>query len=141
MLDEPSQAVIPTETVQRAHRLTRRYILRSAINFYATLPDSNLVLHRDIGGWLLNADKDRILASDLTTNVKGCRKLPAREIGAVLDRFITGGWLEPESDFPNNRAWQMVAGVRDAFADRGASERERRADVRARIGRIVEAGE
>jgi hypothetical protein len=137
MLDEPEQAVIPTETVQRAYRLTRRYILRSAINFYATLPDSNLLLHRDIGGWLLNADKDRILASDLTNNVKGCRKLPAREISGVLDRFITGGWLEPESDFPNNRAWQMVPGVREAFSERGESERERRADIRAKIGRIV----
>jgi hypothetical protein len=124
LLENSPERCIPTDTVRRARVLAVKYLLGHARDFYGALPGSNVKLHRDIGGWLLNTPRDQIRASDLTNNVKACRSLAAKEIGAVLDRFVTGGWLEPENDFPSNRRWTLQPGVRAAFAERQVSERE-----------------
>jgi hypothetical protein len=143
MLEAPNEELIPTEQVHRAHRLVHRFILQHAADFYASLHDTRSI-HHDIAGWLLTrgpADPapqqlERILASDLTNGVKSCRPLGSKAIGEVLDPFVTGGWLLPENDYPNNRAWLFSPAIRCHFADREKAERERRANVRAMIGRI-----
>jgi hypothetical protein len=76
------------------------------------------------------------LASDLVHNVKACRSIGAKGIAQALEPFVIGGWLEPQNDFPSNRIWKLNPNVRNAFQERTVSERERRADIRARIGRI-----
>jgi hypothetical protein len=136
LLDDPEQLIIPPETVARARKLVRRYFLRHARNFYVTIPGSNAATLRDIGGFLLTKANPRILASDLTHGVKACRPLGSREISNVLDPFVTGGWLDPETSFPSNRAWLLHPDVRLKFAERTKSEAERRADIRSRIGRL-----
>ena len=136
LLNKPEQLVIPEETVACARRLVRRHLLRHARDFYSTVPGSSVATLRDIGGWLLTKAKPRILASDLTHGVKACRALGSREIGNVLDPFVTGGWIDPESDFPSNRSWLLHPDVRPSFTERTESERERRADIRSRIGRM-----
>jgi hypothetical protein len=128
---------ISTDTVRSAGRLTR-HLLRHARAFYDSVPNSNLTKLRDVGGWLLTKAKPRVLASDLTTSVKACRGLGTKEVGALIDPFVSGGWLTPESPFPNNRAWELNLDIRSAFSDRADAEQQRRDDIRARIGRIDE---
>jgi hypothetical protein len=141
MLETPDEPAIPTDTVQRAHRLLHGFVLQHASDFYASIPGSHRERMRDIAGWLLtrrdgNAASDqweRIVASDLTNNVKACRPLTSKGIAEVLDPFVTRGWLTPENDFPGNRAWFFDPAIRTAMAERGIAERERRTAIRAQI--------
>ena len=135
-MENPQDRCIPTDTVRRGRLLVMQNLICHARDFYSALPGSNVKLYRDIGGWLLNTQKDRVLASDLTHNVKVCRTLGAKEIGGVRDRFIIGGWLAAGNRVSNNRRWTLQPGVRAAFAERQMSERERRDGIRARIGKI-----
>ena len=138
LLENPRQVVIPTETVARAARLVRHFLLPHALGFYSVIPGSAAALLRDIGGWLLTKAKDQIVASDLTAGVKACRPLYTKQIGEVLDRFVTGGWLEPLKDFPGNRKWHLNPGVRAAFAERTETERARRQAIRDQIEGITQ---
>jgi hypothetical protein len=144
MLEAPDAPVIPTDTVERAHRLVHSYVLQHAADFYASIPGSHRDRLRDIAGWLLTkkpgADPhagERIIASDLTHNVKTCRPLGSKGIAEVLDPFVTRGWLTPETDFPGNRAWFFDPAIRSLLADRQIAERERRAAIRDEIDRLA----
>jgi hypothetical protein len=125
MIDDPEQIVIPTETVKRAYRLVRYYLLRQAHGFYSSsIPGSANQIARDIGGWLLTkAPDDRILASDLVHNVKACRSIGAKGIAQALEPFVIGGWLEPQNDFPSNRIWKLNPNVRNVPSASGNGER------------------
>jgi hypothetical protein len=114
----------------------RHFLLPHALGFYSTIPGSAATLQREIGGWLLSKAPQRVVASDLVHNVKGCRPLTAKGIAEVLEPFVIGGWLEPESEYPSNRAWTLDLVVRAAFPERVEAERARRAAIRAEIARI-----
>jgi hypothetical protein len=43
--------------------------------------------------------------------VAGCSGKPLKFIQSALDPLVTGGWLEPETEYPSNRAWTLVDGV------------------------------
>jgi Protein of unknown function (DUF3987) len=142
LLEAPEQTVIPTDTIERAATLLRYFLLLHAIDFFDALPGSYRNANHDIAGWLLNRGPDdvteveRILASDLTNAVKSCRKLGSKGVADALDPFVTGGWLTPETDYPNNRAWFFNPAIRRHFITQSRQERERRAHVRALIGRV-----
>jgi hypothetical protein len=93
------------------------------------LPDSGLSLLRSTAGWLLTKAPDRFTASHVQSGVAGCARKGLRDIQAALDPLVTGGWLEPETEYPSNRVWMLIAGVREAFAERTKAERERRAEL------------
>ena len=143
LLDNPDAMIVPAETVHRAARLTR-FLLQHARDFYSLIPDGRMDLLRNIAGWLLTkkpgnpGEAERIVASDLTHAVRGCRPLGSKGIADVLDPFVTGGWLEPESDFPGNRAWMFNPTIREAFAVRENEERERRRLIREAIRKLEE---
>jgi hypothetical protein len=145
MLSDLQMTQIPTATVERADRLVHHFILQHGRDFYASLLGGGRDLSRDIAGWLLTrtppgggGEIERILASDLTAGVWACRALTSKRIGEALDPFVTGGWLVPETDYPNNRAWFFDPRLRLQFTQRGIAERERRARLRALIGTIEE---
>jgi hypothetical protein len=79
---------------------------------------------------------ERIVASQLAQAVHGCRSLGSKGIAEVLDQFVTGGWLVPETNYPNNRAWKFNPGIRSAFATRIQEERERRKKIREAVQQI-----
>jgi hypothetical protein len=130
--------IIPAETVHRAAQLAR-FLLQHARDFYSLIPDGRMDLLRNIGGWLLTKEGgkprevERIVANQVASNVRGCRPLGSKGIADVLDPFVTGGWLEPESNYPNNRAWTFNPAIRAIFADRESQERERRKLIRDAI--------
>lgn len=141
MGDAYDKPLIPPETIARARRLVRGYLLPHTREFYRTLPDSNMMLMRDIGGWILTKAKDRFVASDVVAGVKAMRGMGTKEIAELLDAFVAGGWVEPETRFPNNKAWLIYPDARPAFAARAEAERARRADMRARMTRTAKFDE
>jgi hypothetical protein len=140
LIDNPVLAVIPARTVERAARLIRRFILPQARDFYAAIPGAPVRHTRDIAGWLITRAPTRIRVSDVAAYVKACRGLNGAEINAALDPLVTGGWLEPETPFPSNRAWTLHSEVRSFFASRAIEEARRRADIR-RMWQDIAAGQ
>ena len=136
LLENPEVSQLQTETIDRAGRLALRFLLPHACDFYGLLPGASLARARDIGGWLLTQAPSRVRSSDVTSNVKACRGMGIKQLADALDPFVTGGWLEPEEPFPSNRAWALNSELRAAFAERAAVEADRRAAVRALIGRM-----
>ncbi len=138
MLSNPNERIIPTDTVHRAARLAR-FAIQHARDFYSLIPDGRVDLLRDIAGWLLTKKSDgddnneRIVANQVASNVRGCRPLGSKGIADILDPFVTGGWLEPESDLRGNRAWYFKPSIRAIFRAREVEERERRRLIREAI--------
>jgi hypothetical protein len=140
LLNDPEQPVIPAATIERAGWLVRRFLLPMTAEFYASIPGSVFQRMQDIAGWVLTKAPDRILASDLATNVRACRSLSAKELNEAIDPLVTGGWMEPEEPYPTNRAWQLHPALRGHFADRAEIERARRAALRRLFQRIGSGG-
>jgi hypothetical protein len=131
LMETPEDEVIPDAVIERAGRLVLQYLLPHALAFYSVLPDGGLALTRNIAGWLLTKAPDRFTTAHLIRGVRPCRGMILKQIQEALDPLRTGGWIEPESAFPDNHAWTLTAGLREAFADRTAAETERRATLRA----------
>ena len=132
LMEQPDVDIVPTDTVQHAHRLVHRFVLQHAPTSTPALPGTGRSLTHDIAGWLLTrrpadpaaAEAERILASDLTTGVRACRQLGSKAIGEALDPFVTGGWLAPENDYPSNRAWFFNPAIRGQFAAQTQTARD-----------------
>lgn len=140
MLDNPDAGmkIVMPETIARADRLMREYVLPHARNFYAEMSEEGLERTRAIAAWLLAGAPDRITASDFGKHVRLCRGLPLRVLNTALDPLVGGGWLVPESPYPGNNAWTLDTQVRKALAHRVADateQRERNRQLAESIGR------
>ena len=133
LMEAPAERQIADDVVERAGRLMLEYLLPNAYKFYCTLPDSGLALLRSVAGWLLTKAPARFTAGNVQQGVATCAHKPLKFIQDALDPLVTGGWLEPETEYPTNRAWTLIDGVREAFAERGKTERERRAALAALV--------
>ena len=91
----------------------------------------------NIAGYILTKKLTRVVISDLTNNVRHCRKLPVADIFRMISPLISGGWLVPESDSPTNKSWLVNPLVHVKFEARAASETSRRIAARA----LISAGE
>jgi hypothetical protein len=148
LLEDPGQDIIPTERVERAHRLIHKYLLQHAANFHGNLLGGVHDMQRDIAGWLLarkNPPKpvngyERVITYEITNNVASCKQVSTRKMGEVLDRFVTGGWLEPENHYPNNRVWWFDPALRVRFDQRMKAEQQRRADIHDQIQQLSAGG-
>ena len=136
LLDGSDQEVVPTETVQRAGYLIRDFLLPQARDFFAEAAGSPFRKVVEVAGWILTRTAMRFLASDVTAGVRSCRGIGSKELGELLDPLIIGGWIRPETNFPNNRAWIVHAKLRETFAQRVQSERERRDEVHAMLSSL-----
>ena len=133
LMEAPAETQIADDVVERAGRLMFEYLLPNAYGFYCALPDSGWELTRSIAGWLLTKAPTRFTAGNVQQGVASCARKPLKFIQSALDPLVTGGWLEPETDYPSNRAWTLVDGVREVFAERAKTERERRAELAALV--------
>jgi hypothetical protein len=136
LLDDPDVVVIPTDIVERADRIVRRFVLPHAIKFYATISSKRVEIIRTIAGWLLTKAPTRIRASDFSKHIRACRELSLKQLNEVLEPLVTGGWLEPKIPFPTNREWRLIEAVRGAMAHRAAAAAERREEIRRLWERI-----
>jgi hypothetical protein len=136
-LAKDAWTLVQPETIARADKLVRNFIIPHAHAAHASLVPDKVERTKDIAAWLLTKAPVSIRASDIVANVRSCRGLtdPA-ELNKALEPLTTGGWLEPEIPFPTNRKWTLHLQVREALAHRVAQAVERREQMRQLWERI-----
>lgn len=134
------QQAIPGEVTgthaRAASRLVFDYLIPSGARVYVAMGAPGVGTAqpmRDAAGYILSKRLDRVLSSDLTRNVRSCRKLGVGDVQRVVSPLVAGGWLTPERDTPTNSSWMVNPRVHERFAQRAELERNRREAVRAII--------
>jgi hypothetical protein len=118
-------------TAENVCKLVLDFIMPRAYQFYAGGESVDGERLRRMASWILTSGKDRILASDLTTNIRDCRGLTLAELNDRVSPLVAGGWLAPESIIPRQcRAWELAPQVRLQLAERIKTEEARKAAVR-----------
>jgi hypothetical protein len=79
-----------------------------------------------LASYVLTCGKDRILASDLTTNIRDFRGLSLFEVRERASVLVAGGWLDPVDHTPMCKAWWVNPAVKLKFADRAQKEQEQK---------------
>jgi hypothetical protein len=121
-------------TARAARRILDEFVIPHALEFYRTVDDkSDGETVRAIASYLLTAEGQRFRASDFTTNVRALRGMGLWDLQRRLSLLIVGGWIRPEDNTPNCRAWLLEDGVREAFGGRAAAEAARKAAARAKL--------
>jgi hypothetical protein len=139
---EPDAAphVVAERTAFRASRLLFKCLLPNAARIYAAMggAGTDIEATRSVAGYILTKRRTRVLASDLSRNVRACRGLPLEEVQRLVSPLVAGGWLAPEREF-NPISWAVNAAVHRQFTARAATETARRTAVRALIaGHLAE---
>jgi hypothetical protein len=89
---------------------------------------------RRLASWILTANKTRIVASDLTTNVADFRGLTLLQVNERVSPLIAGGWLRPADNTPVCRSWQVLPQVHTQLAERAKTEEARKTALAALMG-------
>lgn len=122
--------IVNERTAMMARSLIRNSVVPHAAKIYTTIGSpgvsSSLEGMQGIAGYILSKKLERIVMSDMTSNVRQCRKLSVYEVLRMVSPLVSGGWLNPEQETPTNRAWLVNPAVHMTFADRAATERVRR---------------
>ena len=130
-------------TARQASRLVFDFIIPSAARVYVAMGAGagRADPTRDVAGYILTKKLDRLLASDLTRNVRCARGAGLAEVQKLVSPLVAGGWLAPEKDHGGNNAWMVNPQVHDLFAARAAREAQRREHTRALIAESVKSQE
>lgn len=136
---EPSSAglgyIVPERAARQARILIMQCVVPHAARVYMTMGGSSdsLETMQGIAGYVLAKKLPRVVVSDLTSNVRQCRRMGLNEVARAVSPLVSGGWLVPETDAPNNRAWLVNPAVHVRFENRAGREMARRAQARALI--------
>jgi hypothetical protein len=121
--------VVHQDTAKAARTLIVDCIIPHAIAVYLAMGELDGVpidQIQSVAGYLLAKEKSRVVASDLTADVRACRGKTVAEIGKILSPLVAGGWLLPENELPTCRAWTVNPAIHVRYAERAESERVRR---------------
>lgn len=130
--------VVDERAAIRARSLIMNCVIPHAARVYMTMEaKGNGDGIESIAGYILTKKLNRLVISDLTTNVRHCRKMDVASVHRMVSPLVSGGWLSPEADTPVNKAWLVNPLVHTKFEARAATETARRAAVRS----IITAGE
>jgi hypothetical protein len=131
---------ISRRTAEAAEKVVRQFLLPHLFGLYDVVvnggQDRDMVC--SIGDFILASSKDRLRPSDVTAGVRALRGEPEQKIREWMGRFCAMGWLEPEEAKPGvpPKAWLVLPGLRQHFA-----ERRKKAEVaRAEAHAILKAG-
>ena len=129
---------------EKAAKAARFLLLHSAVphaaRVYTVMGDgaASAETMQAIAGYILVKNVTRLVISDLTTNVRCCRKCSVQDVVKMLSPLIAGGWLNPETDLPFNKAWLVNPLVVTRFGERASREIARREASRSLIGDHVD---
>jgi hypothetical protein len=127
---------------EQASRLVFDYIMPSAARVYAAMGGSSSKgdSTTDAAGYVLTKRLPRLLASDLTRNVRTYRGLALGDVQAALSPLVAGGWLAPEKPHGGNNSWTVNPAVHDLFAERAGREAQRREAARETLQGNIKSG-
>lgn len=135
----PAMETVSANCAQRVDNLMRRYLLPHAIAYYTDIlgASGDLEHARWIAGHVLSRGLDVVTNRDLVQSYKQWRGMDDWKRQRVMMYLEDAGWLFPmDADKPTKRgatSWSVNAHVHKVFAERAASEAERRDRVRAEI--------
>ncbi len=130
-----SSIEISRRTAEAAEKVLRQFLLPHIFGLYDVVvnggQDRDMV--QSIGGFILASNKDRLRPSDITAGVRALRTQPEQKIKEWMGRFCAMGWLEAEEARPGvpPKAWLVVPGLREHFAERRKQAQEARAEAHA----------
>jgi hypothetical protein len=126
--------IVSEATAARAQTLLFESVLPCAARVYAATggAGADVEATRAVAGYILTKRKERVLASDLSHNVRACRGQPLDVVQRVVSPLVAGGWVAPEKEF-NPYAWVVAPQVHEQFENRAQKESARRAAVRRLI--------
>jgi hypothetical protein len=133
-------SAISRETAQMAESLVREFLLPNCFGFYDVVANGGQEREklRSIGDFILACNKTRLRPSDFTAGVHALRGEPEQKIRDWVGRFCGMDWLvaeEGRSGAPA-KAWLVVSGLREHFAERRKQAQAARAEAHA----ILKAG-
>lgn len=135
-----TNTAISRQTAEAAEKVLLEFLLPHVFGLYDVVvnggQDREMV--RSIGDFILASNKDRLRQSDVTAGVRALRGQPEQKIREWMGRFCAMGWLQPEEGKPGvpPKAWLVVSGLREHFAERRKQAQTARAAARA----ILQAG-
>ncbi|MGA0601771.1 DUF3987 domain-containing protein [Caulobacter sp. KR2-114] len=144
LVSDPQRA--PYEPVTEAAaagaaRIIKEFVLPHALALYRAAGDrGDWEDLRAVASFVLTADKDRLVPSDFTTNVRSMRGCSVQEVAQRVSPLVAGGWLAEATNTVPVRAWCVVPGLRDALQARRAAESERKAAALRALRSVQEGG-
>ena len=138
-LGKGTGALIPRATAEVAEKIVTKFLLQQIFGLYDVVVNGGQERDtlRTIASFILASDRDRLRASEFTSGVRRLRGETQQKIGEWAGRFCAMGWLRPEDErVPIPRAWLVVPGLREHFAER----REQARVARAAAHEILKAG-
>jgi hypothetical protein len=120
----PNERFIGGKIAENVCRLVLDFLIPHAFEFY-TLGETGDQLKR-LASYVLTCGKDRILASDLTTNVRDFRGLSLFQVRERASALVAGGWLDPVDRTPTCKAWWINPAIKVKFAEQERMETERK---------------
>lgn len=135
-----TSTAISRQTAEAAEKVLRQFLLAHIFGLYDVVVNGGQDRDqlRSIGDFILASDKDRLRPSDITAGVRALRGQPEQKIREWMGRFCAMGWLQPAEEKPGvpPKAWLIVPGLREHFAERRKQAQEARAEAHA----ILKAG-
>jgi hypothetical protein len=132
---------VSEQTIEKVRRLVLGFILPHANEFYCGAGAADGERLRRMASWILTAGKDRIVASDLTTNIADLRGLALREVNDRVSPLVACGWLQPADNSPVCRSWTVTQKVRSQLAERARTEEARKAALARLMGSKRKGGQ
>ena len=128
--ENPSGWGINKTTVLNVRRLLRDFLIPHALEFYRVVDikaDGDQL--RKLASWVLTNGKERLVASDLTSNIASFRGLSVEDVNERVSPLIAGGWLQPMEKGNWCRAWTVKPEVFVEFAARLQEEERRKQEL------------
>ena len=125
---------VTDQTVECVSRLVLDFILPHAYEFYCGAGATDGERLRRLASWILTAGKDRVVASDLTTNIADFRGLTLRDVNDRVSPLVAFGWLQPADKSPTCRSWTVTPKVHIELAGRAQSEEARKTALARLMG-------
>jgi Protein of unknown function (DUF3987) len=134
--DPETGATVPVDetTVASVRRLVLDFIVPHAHEFYCGADTTDGERLRRLASWILTSGKERVLASDLATNVRDFRGLTLVEVNERVSPLVAGGWLQPIDMTPVCRSWTVAPQVHVQLAERAKLEETRKAALADLMG-------
>jgi len=129
LMNDPTELLIPTDTVERAGRLTR-FVLDHALPIYQGLAGITIETTRSIASYLLRTGLTKLTTRTLLRNVAACRGMNLKQMQIAVEQLVNEGWLHPAEKGPDNREWLVRPGLAALFPERLKAETQRVASVK-----------
>ena len=136
-----NECILAPATAEWAERLLCDHLLHHAVRFYASIDHASIDRVREVAGYLLSKQPDRVTAGKLGNDVRCCRpksgdgRRAVDRVTPIMEQLVTMGWVIPETDKPDNNAWVIREGLYDKYDSRIRAESDRRTAVRQIIRR------